>query len=466
MIRNRSVMLLVVVAVVLRATQHGLLGEERERSTAVEAQTSAADSSDVEQVELQRLRRLQKLLTQTIEGAKESFVFIPGGSGFIVDESGYVLTNEHVVAGSLDPENTTNLVKEVTLYLRGGTKLTADVVGHNPDGDLALLKIRKPPPNLRALPLGDSASTKVGQPVIALGDPFLVGSREIFLVDPDPSYEPAASFGIVSALHRYSEAYTDAIQVDAAVNPGNSGGPLLTLDGKVIGINGKIENPFGVGINHGIGYAIPSNQVKRFLDPLKEANGGIVRHGTIHGIVVSARRQNHVRGLPVDKVIPGSAADRLGFRVGDLILSVAGRDVPTKNRYEGIVAAFPAGSEVAVRYSREEKEREITVTLLEDGRAYLGIDPAPFKAGSDGVKIARLLEGTPAQKAGLRAGDVIVSVDGFDIGTTRDLVEALNARRPGERVPFTLAREGQPVMITVMLGRKPSSPPKGPAKNE
>src|SRR4029453_12127126 len=112
--------------------------------------------------------------------------------------------------------------------------------------------------------------------------PFLLGSKNLFLDVAPPDYEPSASLGIVSALHRFSDSYTDAIQVDVAVNRGNSGGPLLTLDGKVVGINGKIETRFDTGVNTGVGYAIPVSQILRFLEPMKHAGGGIVRHGMVY----------------------------------------------------------------------------------------------------------------------------------------------------------------------------------------
>ena len=216
------------------------------------------------------LRELERQVMQVIEKTAPAFVFIEGCSGFLVSADGLILTNEHVVAGK----------QELTVQLVGGRQLQADVLGHDPGGDLALLKLRDSS-GVPALELGDSDALRVGEPVIALGDPFLLGSSSIFLGAAPASYEPSASLGVVSALHRFSDTYFDAVQVDVAVNRGNSGGPLLNLAGKVVGINGKIETRFETGINTGVGYAIPANQIRRFFEPLKGAEGGRVNHGTI-----------------------------------------------------------------------------------------------------------------------------------------------------------------------------------------
>src|SRR5262249_40593501 len=158
----------------------------------------------------------------------------------------------------------------------------------------------------------------------------------------------------------------DAIQVDVAVNRGNSGGPLLTLDGKVMGINGKIETRFEFGINTGVGYAISSNQIQRFLEPLKSAGGNNVRHGTILGLG-PAERADGKAGLLVDKVDAGSAAARSGVKAGDLILSIDGLQVLSRTRYHGILGTFPAGQEVGVKLARGSESLEVKVPLVEPG---------------------------------------------------------------------------------------------------
>lgn len=402
--------------------------------------------------ELERLRELQTHLTRTIDRAMQSVVFIQGGSGFVISEDGYVLTNNHVVAQPRGRRSREE-VREVVVQFRRGRPLQGDVVGRDPGGDVALVKLRRPP-GVPPLPLGDSDELRVGQPVVAIGDPFLVGSQEFFLRDAPPDYEPAASMGIISALHRYSEGYTDSIQVDAAVNPGNSGGPLLTLEGKVVGINGKIENPFGVGINAGVGYAIPINQVKRFLEQLKEADGGIVRHGTIPGLDVEARAKGKP-GLRVRRVKSGSAAERYGFKPDDLILSVAGQDVRTENRYRGVLGTYPEGAEVLVRLERGDRSLEIEVALFESDDPWIGVElDNDQPADEKGVRILQAFAGGPAARAGMRPADTIRRLGDGEVSSRDDLRRLLEGLKPGDAVTIGVLRDGRMVDVEVRLASR------------
>jgi len=186
--------------------------------------------------DLEGIREIQKKLLAVCERVKPAYVFFGNGSGVCISADGWVLTNFHV-SGDRNGQ---------TVRMTGGKRYTADVVGFDPNGDIALCKIK----DARELPfceLGDSDQLQVGQYVIAVGNPFLLGSG---------SWEPSIAFGIVSALHRYMDnpGYFDAIQTDAQINPGNSGGPLITLDGKVVGINGRIDiKRFMNRVNTGIG---------------------------------------------------------------------------------------------------------------------------------------------------------------------------------------------------------------------
>ncbi len=423
-----------------------LFGQETSASRTVPKTTSLARAATSE---LERLRAQEKRLIEIIDRAMESVVFIQGGSGFVISEDGYVLTNDHVVTGRPGGD----APEVVYVHMRRGRRLEAEVVGRDVYGDVALLKLKQPP-GVPPLPFGDSDALSVGEPVIAIGDPFLVGSFELFLEGAPPDYEPAASMGIVSALHRYSDGYTDSIQVDAAVNPGNSGGPLLTLDGKVVGINGKIENPFGVGINSGIGYAIPINQVKRFLEPLRQAGGGIVRHGTISGLDVETRARGKA-GLRVAKVESGSAAARHGFRKGDLILSVAGQEVKTKTRYKGVLGTYPAGDEVSVRVARGNKSLEIKVALYENDDAWLGVEPDDDEPDDEkGVKVGAALAGGPAARAGMRPADVIRRLGDSEVSNIEDLKRLLKPLKPGETIRVGVLRDGKRIEIEVKLASK------------
>jgi hypothetical protein len=214
---------------------------------------------------LRKVLETEARVRSCVERAKPAYVFFGNGSGVCVAPDGWVLTNFHV-AGDRDGQR---------VRMTGGKVFTADVVGWDPHGDISLCKLR----DAKDLPfcgLGDSDGLQVGDPVIAVGNPFLLGNG---------SWEPTITLGIVSALHRYMDnpGYFDAIQTDAQINPGNSGGPLLALDGRVVGINGRIDiKRFMNRVNTGIGYAIPARQIQRYMKAFKE--GGRVWEGYIHGL--------------------------------------------------------------------------------------------------------------------------------------------------------------------------------------
>lgn len=397
------------------------------------------------------LRDLEKRAAAVIEAALPAFVFLEGGSGFVISEDGYVLTNAHVVADRAAAGRS-----DFRVHLTGGKALGADLVGRDPEGDVALLKLRSPP-GVRPLGLGDSAALGVGDPVIALGDPFLLGSESIFFARSPPSYEPSASLGIVSALHRFSDTYTDAIQVDVAVNRGNSGGPLLTLEGKVVGINGKIETRFENAINSGVGYAIPAHQIARFLEPLKRAEGGIVRHGTILGLRLAERARGGP-GLPVTRVGARSAAERAGFRAGDFILSIDGQSVPSQSRCQGLLGTYPAGHEVLVKLQRGSEVIDLKAPLIEAGPLpYIGLTTETTASEDGGVRIIEVLPSSPADRAGFKVKDVISVFNEKRVLTGNELELQLQAQSPGDFIGVTLLRGGVPIELKVHIGGRVKS---------
>lgn len=397
---------------------------------------------------LEELRELESVLVTTIERAEKAFVFIEGGSGFLVSADGYALTNEHVVGGR------PALVVELT----NGRRHNARVVGHDPAGDVALLKLEGVS-DLEFLELGDSDALRIGQPVVAIGDPFLVGSAPVFFGRAPPSQQPSSSFGYVSALHRYSDVYADAVQVDVPVNRGNSGGPLLTLDGKVVGINGKIETRFAIGINSGVGYAVPSNQIRRFLEPLKKAEGGNVLHGVLAGLHVEERAQGG-GGIGVAKVEPGSSAESAGLRVGDLIAAIEGYPVPTRNRFRGIVHGYPVGWELSIRVLRGGETLEVRQAVEPPGAAFLGVEVADVPDA--GVVVDRVIPGSPAAEAGLREGDALRVANGLVLRDVQSLARLLRGLRPGDILQLVIVREGSLVAIQVPLVEERSAPKEEP----
>lgn len=297
---------------------------------------------------LQDLRKIQNSAAEVIAEAISAVVFVGNGSGVIISPEGHVLTNDHVIEPRiLDPEGRTLIV----LSLSGDRKV-GRLLGRFPSGDLALLKLEGDGP-FPYRELGDSDAALPGQPVLAMGNPFLLASPDEngWIPGLAGDYHPSVSLGVISALHRFAPPrYPDAVQVDAALNPGNSGGPLVTLDGKVIGINGKIETRLGLNINSGVGYAVPSNMARRFLEPLKQADGKEVPRGEFSGLeaiptrIEDGRLDQEPRGITVERVATSSSAARVGLQRGDRILKVNGYDVSTVGRLHGILRTYPVGS--------------------------------------------------------------------------------------------------------------------------
>ncbi len=292
----------------------------------------------------------QTQITSIIDQVIPTYVFVGGGSGVIISEDGYVLTNYHVIG--------TN--KRWMVYGTNEKSYQAEVVGYDPQGDLALLKIKESD-KLPFIKLGDSDGLQTGQPVLAIGNPFGLGIQDLI---------PSVTLGIISALHRYQEGdlagraeYADAIQTDTPINPGNSGGPLINLKGELVGINGRIEGelPF-VRANTGIGYAIPANQIKKFLPYLKK--GGKVFHGQIGGLSFSPERVAS-GGVKIAGVRRGTQAREIGLKQNDILIEIAGEKVNHYNRALGIIASLPAGESITLKIRRAEEIITVT-TILEE----------------------------------------------------------------------------------------------------
>ncbi|MFP4377822.1 MAG: S1C family serine protease [Spirochaetales bacterium] len=288
------------------------------------------------------------------------------GSGSIIDRRGYVLTNNHVIEDA----------SEITVTLSDGTTLSADVVGTDRENDLAVLKIDPDGRELTTIPLGDSSNLRVGQKVLAIGNPFAIGRT--------------LTTGVVSGVGRSVRGeenfiINDLIQTDASINPGNSGGPLLNSRGEMIGINTMIYSQTGGSI--GIGFAVPVNTAKRVVPDLIEF--GLVRRGWIEIVPVQLFPQLvRFADLPTDEgvlisqVVPGGNADAAGLRGGDraqrieyrgtviflggdIITEVDGTAVRTlANLFEALEDNRP-GEQVTVTYVRGSREREVTITLSE-----------------------------------------------------------------------------------------------------
>jgi serine protease Do len=264
------------------------------------------------------------------------------GSGFIASQDGYIITNNHVVAGG----------GQIMVRLARGTEHEAKVVGTDPATDVALLKVEAT--GLPVLPLGDSDRLQVGEPVMAIGNPF--------------GLSQTVTTGIVSAKERYIGAgpYDDFIQTDASINPGNSGGPLLDSHGAVVGINSAIFSQSGGSI--GIGFAIPINLAKTVLLQLRERGtvvrgwlGVAVRPVTAHDVETAKLPES--RGAVVEEVVSGSPAARAGLQKGDVLVAFNGQPVDAPSELTRRVAATPPGTRVEVTVVRGGERKTMSVEL-------------------------------------------------------------------------------------------------------
>jgi serine protease Do len=401
--------------------------------------------------------RLEKKIEECSRGITERFVFFGGGSGVLLSEDGYCLTNHHV-AGT---QNSTKIT------LHNGKQYTAKLICTDAIGDLTLFKIDVGEEKFPFIQLGDSDKLEMGQYVVACGNPFGITMR-----DADLKMYPTITLGIVSAIHRNQQTYFDCIQTDAAVNPGNSGGPLVTLDGRLVGINGRIATRYMNRVNSGVGYAIPSNQIRNFLPGMmKGGEKGKIYHGMVGGLQI-AEQNTQGEGAKVIGIRQDSAADSAGFRKGDLIVRVNQYPVFNRERYLGIIGTYPERAEVTVRVQRDDGTADLKVELERyspmeglglgtpprpapvrpKGSGYLG---AYVEETKDGVKIMDVRPASPADEAGLQVGDVILAINDRKIGSRDELLQRLWQRRPGARVRFSIKRDGQDLDIEAVLGRNP-----------
>jgi serine protease Do len=364
------------------------------------------------------------------------------GSGVIVDPAGYILTNNHVIENAQD----------ITVRLSDARKFTATLVGRDPKTDLAVLKVEVPAP-LPAAELGDSERLRVGQWVVAIGNPF--------------GLDRTVTVGIVSATARNRvgvTTYENFIQTDASINPGNSGGPLLNLDGRVIGINTAI-----VAAGQGIGFSIPINEAKTVMAQLI-ARGKVVR-GWL-GIVIqdvtdelaSSFGVREREGVLVADVMKGGPGEAAGLRPGDVIVELGGtriREVPDLQRR---VANVAPGQTVAIGVVRDRASQRVQVRVgempTEDATADAGLEAAPEGFGlqveplapdtadrlglafSRGLLVTDVAGGGPADRAGLKRGDVILEIDRKPVHDAPGLHKALGAVPAGRAVLVWVHRPG------------------------
>lgn len=373
------------------------------------------------------------------------------GSGFIISDDGYILTNDHVVNGA----------DEVMVKLADGSIYDAKIKGSDEKLDLALLKIETD--NGEKLPvaaLGNSEKLQVGEWVMAIGNPF--------------GLEQTVTVGIVSAKGRVIGAgpYDDFIQTDASINPGNSGGPLFNMSGEVIGINTAI-----IRGGQGIGFALPINAAQLTVEQLKET-GEVVRGWLgvsiqkISDELAESFGLDRAQGALVAHVVEGSPADDAGIKQGDIILEFNEQAVDEMNDLPRIVASTPVGKSVKVKLFRDGKEIEAAVEvgkLAGDGLKSQGLTEAEERLGmtleplsdevkeryglelENGVLISAVDPSGPASDSNLRRGDVIVEINGKDIEGLRTLQGIVDSFDSGKRLRLLVQRGESSLYTTVKL---------------
>ena len=349
------------------------------------------------------------------------------GSGVIVDaENGYLLTNHHVIDNA----------EQITVALTDRREFEAEVVGADPETDIALLKIDAD--SLTALPFADSNELQVGDYVVAIGNPFGLGQT--------------ITAGIVSAVGRSGlrlESYEDFIQTDAAINVGNSGGALINLKGELVGINTAIFS--GRGGNIGIGFAIPINMARQIMDQL--LTHGEIQRGRI-GVQIQdlipdlaeALGTSHERGAVVAQVIPGTPAEAAGIQIGDVIVEMNGEPVVGSSDLRNKVGLLRVGDAVRLTIERDGEPMTIELAVGESSEVALGagsqipqlkgvvlgpLTPSsPLYEEVEGALVIEVEVDTPAWNAGLREGDVIVEVNRREVKSTEEILEALEGSFP------------------------------------
>ncbi|GAA0546628.1 serine protease Do [Rhizomicrobium palustre] len=368
------------------------------------------------------------------------------GSGFVIDPSGYIVTNNHVIEDA----------DQITVMLNDGSSLPAKLVGRDDKTDLALLKInpRRPIPSAH---FGDSDRARIGDWVIAIGNPFGLGST--------------VTAGIVSARNRNIDAgpYDEFIQTDAPINRGNSGGPLFDMGGNVVGINSAIFSPTGGSV--GIGFAIPSNLARDVINQLRQF--GQVRRGWV-GVNIQPVTADLAEGLglpgPVGALIgnvtPNGPAARAGIRTGDVITAFDGKKIPDARTLSRTAAGTPIGKTVTVDIMRNRRPMSVRLTVqrLADPPAkpqrqgppakprktsQLGLSLSPLNGSTratfrlpgsiQGVVVTDVMPDSPAEEKNLRAGDVIVAVQDQMVRTPEDVQRRIDADlRSGRKVEVLL----------------------------
>ncbi len=377
------------------------------------------------------------------------------GSGFVLSDDGYILTNHHVIRDA----------EEIIVRFSDRTEMEAELLGSDERSDVALIKVDAT--GLKSVKLGDSNKLKVGEWVLAIGSPF--------------GFDYSATAGIVSALGRSlpSDSYVPFIQTDVAINPGNSGGPLFNLKGEVIGINSQIYSRTGGFM--GVSFAIPIDTVMNVVAQIKDQ--GYVSRGWLGVVIQDVTRElaesfglNKPRGALVSRVVADSPAATAGFKAGDVILEFDGKDVEASSDLPPIVGRTMVGKEVDVKIMRDNKRQTLQVSIEElpeeeelasnsgkQGRfvdSRLSVEVADIKPAqrdklgleTGGVIVMKVEKG-PAINAGVRPGDVILSLNNVELNDAHQFIEVAKELPAGKPIPILIQRNGESQFLALKIAK-------------
>ena len=374
------------------------------------------------------------------------------GSGFIIDESGYVITNNHVIRDA----------EEVIVRLNDRREFKAEIIGSDPRSDVALLKVDAS--GLPAVKLADGSNLKVGEWVMAIGSPF--------------GFDHSVSVGVVSAIGRNlpSENYVPFIQTDVAINPGNSGGPLFNLDGEVVGINSQIYSRTGGFM--GLSFAIPMSVANEVVAQLK--NKGRVTRGWLGILIQDVNRElaesfgmKQPKGAVVLRILEDSPAAKAGFKVGDVVVDFNGVSINRSSDLPIAVGSTKTGSKVKVKVIREGKTKTLSVVIeeLPSEEELAETKPnQPAKLNRIGATVSDLTEEHrntlniqkggvyvqnvgkgPSRESGIKPGDVILKLNGIDIIDAKHFRSIVKKLPENKSLPILIQRRSSPIFLVIKI---------------
>jgi serine protease Do len=373
------------------------------------------------------------------------------GSGFIIDQDGYIVTNNHVIENA----------DKIKVKLNNGKELNAEIVGRDPNTDIALVKVKKLR-NVEIVKLGDSDALEVGEWVVAIGSPF--------------GLEHTVTAGIVSAKGRVigSGPYDDFIQTDASINPGNSGGPLVNLRGEVVGINTAIVSRGGGNV--GIGFAIPIDLARGIIEQLR-TSGSVTRGWlgvSIQDITPELSKYyglKETQGALVGEIFEGDPAEKAGIKAKDIIVEVDGKVIKNSRDLSRIIAEIPVGKKVDVKVVRDGNEHSFRIKIAkrpEDKETMatrdsteeteLGMTVSPLTPelarrlripNGEGIVVVSVEKGSPADRAEVREGDLVLEIDHQPVKTVKDYQRHIRKVKKDETVSLLVRRRAGFVALSI-----------------